>query len=56
LPVEHPIMVVPFCKLQLVVVVHPSADQTRFVEIERSATAVQSVRAVVLRELVLDTV
>ena len=50
-------MVVPFCKLQLfVVVVHPSADQTRFVEIERSATAVQSVRAVVLRELVLDTV
>src|SRR5258708_32706510 len=39
LAVEHPVMIVPLSKLQLVVVVlDPSSDRSRFVEIERRAS------------------
>src|SRR5258705_8886085 len=38
LPVEHPVMIVTFTKLQLfVVVLDPSSDRSRLVKIERSA-------------------
>src|SRR5258707_9120502 len=39
LAVEHPVMIVPLSKLQLfVVVLDPSSDRSRFVEIERGAS------------------